>query len=432
MNAWRWVIDSSPGRSPTISSRLLPTYLTLLRQRPSFRYLWLASVVSFAGDWFNTIASVILVNRYLDSTTAVGLLFVARALPPFLFGPFAGVVADRFDRKTVLIATDLSRAIIVLGFLFVNSPDRAWLIYALTIVQFTISAFFEPARAALLPSLVQGSDELLKANTLANVTWSAMLALGAALGGIVAGLFGVSVAIVIDALTFLLSAYFIWRVQRIRRAAPPVGAPGGWQDMIEGFRYVRHHPRTALTATVKAFTQIGSPDIMIAVYAAQIFPMGQEGALTLGLLYTAAGLGAIAGPLLANRFTRGTIRHLQNTIGVAFVIVAGGWLMFGWAPSLPVAILAMFVRHMGGSINWTYSSVILQLRTPDSYLGRVFALDFALFTLAMALSVWLSGLVMDNTSLGPRELAIVLGAASLIPLLPWLWLNRHDPLRQKV
>ncbi|MGD2050497.1 MAG: MFS transporter, partial [Chloroflexota bacterium] len=74
-------------------------YLALLRQRPQFRYLWFAAVVSFAGDWFNTIATVILVNRYTDSTVAVGALFIARTLPPFLLSPLAGVVADRFSRK---------------------------------------------------------------------------------------------------------------------------------------------------------------------------------------------------------------------------------------------------------------------------------------------------------------------------------------------
>ncbi|MCP5099079.1 MAG: MFS transporter, partial [Chloroflexi bacterium] len=257
-------------------------YLTLLQKRPQFRYLWLAAVVSFAGDWFNTIATVILVSRYTESTVAVGALFVARSLPPFLLSPIAGVFADRFSRKKVLITTDILRFFIVLGFLFVNGAEDAWLIYALTIAQFVVSSFFEPARAAILPGLVVGGDELLAANTLSSITWSAMLTLGAALGGLVAGFFGVPIAILIDAATFLLSAYFIWRVQVAPRTEPTGEQATGWQDMLEGFKYVRQHKRTALTATVKAFTQIGSPDIMIAVYAAQIFPMGEDGALTLG------------------------------------------------------------------------------------------------------------------------------------------------------
>ena len=202
-------------------------YITLLKLRPQYRYLWLASVVSFAGDWFNTIASIILVNRYTDSTTAVGLLFIARAIPPFLLSPLAGVVADRFNRKVILITTDLLRGFVVLGFLLVSITGQAWLIYVLTLAQFVISSFFQPARAAILPSLVQGRDELLTANTLSSITWSTMLALGAAAGGVVAGLFGVETAIVIDSGTFFLSAFFVWRIRvALSRCTGQVSRPG--------------------------------------------------------------------------------------------------------------------------------------------------------------------------------------------------------------
>ena len=93
------------------------TYLSILKLRPKFRSLWLAQVISLTGDWFNTIASVIIVNRYAASGLAVGGLFIARALPPFLLGPVAGVVADRFDRRKILIVSDVLRAAIVLCFL---------------------------------------------------------------------------------------------------------------------------------------------------------------------------------------------------------------------------------------------------------------------------------------------------------------------------
>jgi MFS family permease len=196
------------------------SYLTLLKQRPQFRYLWLAALVSMMGDWFNTIASVILVNRYTDSGVAVGALFLARALPPFLMGPFAGVIADRFNRKIILIATDLARAFIVLGFLLVDRPERAWLIYVLSVAQFVVSSFFEPARAAILPTLVQGETELLTANTLTSATWSAMLAFGAAIGGFTAAFFGANIAIIIDGLTFFLSAILVWQITAVSRPKP--------------------------------------------------------------------------------------------------------------------------------------------------------------------------------------------------------------------
>ncbi|HMV30452.1 MAG TPA: MFS transporter, partial [Anaerolineales bacterium] len=167
-------------------------YISLLQLRPKYRLLWLAQVISLAGDWFNTIASVIIVNRYTTSGLALGGLFIARALPPFLLGPVAGVVADRFDRRKVLIASDILRAVIVLCFLLVDRPERLWLMYVLTVLQFSVSTFFEPARAALTPALVE-TDELLNANTLASITWSAMLTLGGAIGGVTASYFGVPV-----------------------------------------------------------------------------------------------------------------------------------------------------------------------------------------------------------------------------------------------
>ena len=110
------------------------TYLSFLQRRPKFRSLWLAQVISLSGDWFNTIASVIIINRYAPSGLAVGGLFIARALPPFLLGPLAGVVADRFDRRKILILSDVLRAGIVLGFLLVDRPERLWLLYVLTVL----------------------------------------------------------------------------------------------------------------------------------------------------------------------------------------------------------------------------------------------------------------------------------------------------------
>jgi MFS family permease len=169
-------------------------YLSLIRRRPQYRFLWFAQVVSLLGDWFNVIATVTIVARYTDSVQSVSLLFLARGLPPFLFGPLAGVVADRFNRKTILIVSDVLRFFIVLGLLLVTSADRLWLVYVLTMLQFMVSAFFEPARAAILPSLVEG-DELLTANTLSSATWSAVLAFGAAIGAFTADAFGVRAAL---------------------------------------------------------------------------------------------------------------------------------------------------------------------------------------------------------------------------------------------
>ena len=396
-------------------------YLALLQRRRDYRYLWLAAVVSYMGDWFNTIASVIIVSRYTDAGLAVGGIFLARALPPFLLGPIAGVVADRFNRKRVMIFTDLIRAAIVVSFLFVDRPERVWLIYVLTVAQFVISSLFHPAQSALMPTLVKTDEELLLANTLSGATWSAMLAIGAAIGGFTAALFGVEVALIADAGTFLLSAFLISRiVDKSTPISAETSALSGYNDFKEGIRYMINRPAVGLVACVKALAQIGNADILIAIYAERLFPVGPEGATSLGLMFMAAGLGAVCGPLLANKFNDNSLRSLQTWIGIAFCTMVIGWLIFGWAPSLPVAMFGLFIRFIGGSTCWTYSTVILQIKVPNQLLGRVTATDMAIFTLATAISVWLTSFLLDSIELTPQRVAMLFGIGTIAAIAIWL------------
>ncbi len=399
------------------------TYISLLQRRPHFRNLWLAQVISLFGDWFNAIATVMLVSRYTDSGLAVSALFLARALPPFFAGPFAGVIADRFNRKIVLIASDLLRALIVLGFLLIDRPERLWLIYVLTAAQFIVSAFFEPARSAIVPEVV-GQNELIAANTLSSVTWSLMLSVGGAMGGLVAAAFGASTALLIDAASFSLSALLIMQVAAGKTAGPAHATASGWRDFVDGLAYVRRRPDVGWVALVKGLAQIGSVDVISAALASRVFPLGQDGGAALGLMLTAFGVGTVLGPIVANRFHDHTARQLQHAITAGFVLIVIGWGVVGAAPSLEVVLLGWLLRGMGGSINWTYSDILIQLKTPNHFLGRVFALNLAFFTLIMSVFVWASGFLMDQFQVDPRTLSLWLGTASLAPFLLWAWATR--------
>ena len=393
-------------------------YLSFLALRPKFRSLWLAQVISLTGDWFNTIASVILINRYSASGLAVGSLFIARSLPPFLLGPVAGVVADRFDRRKVLILSDILRAGIVLCFLLVDRPERLWLLYVLTVLQFSVSAFFEPSRAALVPALVE-SDELLTANTFSSITWSAMLTLGGAIGGLTASLFGVRVSLIVDASSFLASAILLFSISGQFRSNAIHALESGWKNFVDGLQYVQKNLNIGLVTLVKALGQVGSFDIISALYAARVFREGQEGATTLGLMFTAFGLGAVMGPLIANRLGDSSAIWLRRAILGGFLCMPIAWLIVGVAPSLPIALIGCILRGIGGSINWTYSDVLLQLTVPNHLLGRVFAFDIGIFTLAVSISLWFTGFVTDQFQLTPRTITLLLALGSLGPLAVW-------------
>jgi MFS family permease len=391
-------------------------YISLLRRRPGLRNFWISQVISWGGDWFNTIATAILVNRYTDSAVAVSLLFLARSLPLFLVTPYAGVIADRFSRKQIIIWSNFLRAVVVLGFLLVDRPERLWMVYFFSVLQFILSAFFEPAQAALLPSLID-VEEIQAGNSLANITWSAMLTLGAGLGGLVAGLFGVTAALLIDAASFVVAGSLVMVVKAYR--IPPVEEVGT-SGFIQGFQYVRRNRDIALLAAVKGLTQVGSVDIMITVYADRVLVVGHEGATTLGVLFASHGFGAIFGPLIGDNLGSKTAASLENWISLGFVMVIIGWLGFGLAPTLPTLAVAMFIRGAGGSINWTYSSAVLQMRVPDNYLGRVFGLDFTIFTFMLSLSLLLSGIILDTLHVAPRDLALALAVGMLPMLIIWI------------
>ncbi|MBN2500353.1 MAG: MFS transporter [Anaerolineales bacterium] len=397
------------------------SYITLLRCRPYFRNLWLASVVSLLGDWFNTIATVILVSRYTNTGLAVSGLFLARTLPQFLFGPVAGVVADRFNRKLVMVISDIMRAGIVLSFLWVDRPERVWLIYLLTALQLTISTFFNPASSALLPSLVEGDKELLTSNVLSSITWSAMLAIGAALGGGFSAIFGVRAALIVDAITFLVSALLVSQIylEPLPEGETQPEPTSGWADFIAGLRYLWQHKDTLMLTTVKALGQIGASDIIITVYAERLFSLGREGAGTLGLLYAAAGVGAVLGPVIGNRIGDGSQSALKRAIQIGFILMPLGWLLVGWAPTLLVVAVGFLLRAIGGSVNWTYSSVLIQMQTPDKYLGRVFSFDMGFFTLGLSISLWLSGQMLDSFQLDPRTLTLYFSLAGIVPVAIW-------------
>ncbi|MEP7357495.1 MAG: MFS transporter, partial [Anaerolineales bacterium] len=157
-------------------------YVTLVRGNANYRNIWFGEIVSLFGDWFNLIASAALISRLTGSGVAVGGLFVVRMLAPFLISPLAGVWADRYNRRKLLLATDLSRAVIVLGFLLVRQPSQVWMLYVLTALQLGISGIFFPARNAILPDITTPA-EMGAANALSSATWSVMLSLGAAIGG---------------------------------------------------------------------------------------------------------------------------------------------------------------------------------------------------------------------------------------------------------
>src|SRR5205814_5352883 len=186
----------------------LNPYVSILRTNRNFRLLFIGQTISQLGDWFNAVAVYALLLDLTGSATAVAWMMIVQFLPVAVVGPMAGVVVDRVDRRRLMIAADLVRGCLILGLLAVRTADQVWIAYAVMALTVGASAFFEPARTATIPNITS-DEELLPANALASATWSAMLAAGASIGGLVTAIAGRNVAFTINAASFFWSALFI-------------------------------------------------------------------------------------------------------------------------------------------------------------------------------------------------------------------------------
>ncbi len=399
------------------------SYIQLIRQNTDFRWLWSGQIISLLGDWFNLIASAALLSKLTDSGLAIGSLFVVRMLAPFIITPFAGVIADRYNRKYILILTDIVRGLTVLGFLFVRRPEDVWLLYLLTAIQLGIGGFFFPTRNAILPDLVK-PEELGVANAILATTWSTMLAIGAALGGLVAGLWGNEPAFIIDAITFGISALCLiqirYRLPEVR-ATLDKSVSGVFQQYLDGLRYLRRYTDQLLIVLIKGVNailiSIGFQIIQVII-AEQVFVIGEGGGISLGLMFGVAGIGTGVGPILARNITKDDDRLMRQAITISWLIASVGIFIVSTLASFPLILLGTFLRGFGGGIVWVFSTQLLLQLVPGEIRGRIFATEYMMFALFSALGATGVGWALDG-GFDIITLMRVMGGLVIVPAVLW-------------
>jgi MFS family permease len=415
----------------------VPSPSSVLRTNRNFRLLFIGQAISQLGDWFNSVAVFALLLDLTGSATAVAWMMIVQFLPIAIVGPLAGVVVDRVDRKRLMISADLFRGVMILGLLLVRRREEVWIAYLVTAVCVSAQAFFEPARTATIPN-VTSADELMPANALSSATWSAMLAAGASVGGLVTALSGRNVAFILNAASFFASALFISQT-RFDSTPPKTKRPAGFAamsgvpDLLDGLTYVRSKPHVAALMFVKAgWGLAGGVLLLLTIFGQRIFPVGSTSAGGIGILYGARGIGAGLGPIALRWILGQKPKTLRRTIGPAYFIVGGFYVLLAGAPNLPLAALCVLCAHFGGSILWVFSTVLLQMEVPDRFRGRVFAAELAFVTLTSSISSYLTAFALDHAGWSPRMLAFTLGVMFCIPGLLWLgmlsrWREADEP-----
>lgn len=372
-------------------------------------------MISMIGDWFSFVAVTELVQQATGRAGTAAYFYAALVLPIFLCAPLAGPVIDRLDRRHILIAADLLRVPLALVLCL-----AAWWgslpLAMLGMVGLGIgAAFCDPAAHAATPNLVE-AHELPAAQALIGLLWGSMLMVGAGLGGLVAGLFGVYVAFILNAASFALSGFLVSRIRRPMQeprsphsgAYPALGAGRGRRELRELLAYLRREPvvRGLLLAKVGVSSANGLVGLLPALARAT-----SASAVATGLLFAMRGAGALLGPVLARRAMLGApvdgaglmragpnraLRAIVLVCGLSTLSYAAFYALLPITPWFPLVMLLVACAHLGGGAQWTVSTYGLQAVTPDRLRGRVLSLDYGLATLAIGVSAVVAGLLADG------------------------------------
>jgi MFS family permease len=379
---------------------MVSTNDSLLRNARFLR-LWIGQGTSFVGDAVSMVALVVLVVEITGSASAVGGALVARLLPT-IASPLAGVLADRVDRRIVLVASDLARAVLVLGLVFAR--DLAT-IYILVFLMGLARTVFNPTVRAAFPSVVGGGD-LTRANALISGTFSVSETAGPALGGLLVATVSVDAAFVLDAVTYLISAAML-ALTPLARPQREEDSAGFGEDLKAGFTYLGG-ARVPLAIVLGAFLTVLTINITIPAevfLARETFKAGNAG---YGLLVGLYGGGMVLGSALM-----AAVGDRVRLLPFYFVGVFASALALvgvGLSPAFVFALGALVVAGVANGTENVTTDTILQKSVPDAFLGRVFSVRFLGFSIGEVFAYGMGGAIVDAS--GARFTYLLAGAAT--------------------
>jgi MFS family permease len=386
---------------------------TVLRNR-NFLALWLSQLVSKLGDNFAVVAALVLINQ-LAARSGLAVVVIATAMTiPQLFALVSGVFVDRFSRKTVMIASDLLRAAVILLALLVRQPSDLYILYLTAFVVMGLSAVYIPARNATLPNLVP-EEELLTANALIQATELVSLIAGASLATLIISLTSTSTAFIFDSITFAVSALFLVALQiPSGQASAASYAPGSelrkfWAGFVEGVRYIASNkPLLQLMAiTTIATLGLSATVLLAAAYFTQLLGISAE---YLGLLSATEGLGMAFGALLISAYA--SWARSRQIVSIAMLLLGIGILLFAIAPVYWLVLLGALIVGICVVSARTTLAAMTQALVPDAQRGRVESAMVTVIGIGTMGALIMAGILGDIV--GPRSVFAVTGVVVLL------------------
>jgi MFS family permease len=380
---------------------------SLLRRHAGFRWLWLSRVVSFVGDGVALIALVLHVQGSGGSGTKVAGLLLAAALPSLL-GPVAGTLADRLDRRRLMMACEVGQGILYLTIAVWLPPYPVLLAFVAAAA--ALARCFAPASTSSVPALVP-ADELVGANAWLGTALNLQVAFGALFGGLLVAGVGIRGALAIDAATFAASALLLTRVPALPADRPASGAAGFMRTIVEGLGFVVGH-RVARAVVLSLFVGVAFAavdNVALVFLARRELGAGPTG---FGVVSSAFGFGMLAASLFMTRW-QGVSARIAYLGG--WLLTAIGTLLTGLAPVLAAAVAAQWVGGVGNGACNVGGDTLIQRSVPASMRGRVFGLTSTAAFLGGGLAYAIGGVLVDVAT--PRTVFVV---ASIGVFAAWI------------
>ena len=379
-----------------------------------------AQIVSYLGDWFAFVALAGLVEDVTDSRFLVSLVLVSMTIPGLFMSPIAGSFADRFDRRKILIVVSILQAFAAL-LLLLHSAAGIWITFVAQCLIAGLAAFVGPSSSASVPNLVDNDEDLRKTNALFGSTWGTMLAVGAALGGVFAAVFGRNAAFIANAVSFVVAAILFAGVKRPMQSERTQNSNKGRvrpiADMKEAINVAKKDPVILALLCSKMTFAVGAGIVsQLAVLASNVFNVGDSGR---GLLIGVRGIGSGLGPILGARIAGRDMAKLLKVCGYAGLVFAVCYVGAALSPFIGMAAVFIALAHLSGGAQWTLSTLGLQMEAPDHVRGRVMAGDMAMVNTMIGFTSILAGLT--SQFIGVRPAIIIFAAAAAVASVVYLF-----------
>ncbi|MER7416346.1 MFS transporter [Micromonospora peucetia] len=407
----------------------MPSTVSVLTRNRNFRNLFLAELVVFGADWFVMVPLLVLLPDLTGSGVWGALVLAADTGIVALLLPYTGTVADRFDRRKIMIISNVAALVGVLMLLGVRSAGTAWLAMAGIGVVAVAKAFYSPAAQAALPNVLD-PDELAAGNAIAGSAWGTMTVVGASLGGVLSAAVGPYACFWVAAVGLVVAAALATLIRRPLQAPRDGSLPAQrtWPAIREALGYIGHRPRVLALVTVKSAVGLGNGVLTVFPLLAAVYGVGPVGT---GLLFAVRGAGALVGPILMRRVLTNRAWLLPG-LALSMSLYGLAYLGTSVARWFPLVLALVFVAHFAGGSNWVMSNFALQGEVPDRLRGRVFATDMMLATLAVSVSQLAVAAVVDTVD--ERVVLASCGLVTVVYAVGWRIATRRlsltDPAPQ--